>query len=90
MFCRAGARWAASTGHTATGARQFVHHRAVDACSALDDSLWLRLHRLGCITMSSLLTGARPRLRAGVNLSDEDPPFLNEGAANTDPATYRC
>jgi outer membrane receptor protein involved in Fe transport len=29
-------------------------------------------------------------LRAGVsNLSDEDPPFLNEGAANTDPATYR-
>jgi outer membrane receptor protein involved in Fe transport len=31
-----------------------------------------------------------PRLRAGVdNLTDTDPPYLNGGGANTDPATYR-
>jgi outer membrane receptor protein involved in Fe transport len=65
---------------------------AVEACSlALDDSPY-------CASTGSVLyhdiefayRWSDLNLRAGVsNLSDEDPPFLNEGAANTDPATYR-
>ena len=65
---------------------------SVDACSlALDDSPYCA--STGSVLYHDVEFAYRWRdlgLRAGVsNLSDEDPPFLNEGAANTDPATYR-
>lgn len=65
---------------------------AVEACSlALDDTLYCA--STGSTLYHDLEFAYRWRdlgLRAGVtNLSGQDPPFLNEGAANTDPATYR-
>ena len=65
---------------------------SVDACSlALDDSPYCA--STGSVLYHDVEFAYRWRdlgLRAGVsNLSDQDPPFLNEGAANTDPATYR-
>jgi outer membrane receptor protein involved in Fe transport len=65
---------------------------SVDACSvALDDSAYCAA--TGPVLYHDVEFAYRWRdlgLRAGVsNLSDHDPPFLNEGAANTDPATYR-